>query len=181
MKLRPATATDIPALERLIRESVRTLQAQCYSEAQREGALGTVFGVDSQLIRDGTYYLIEIEGQLAACGGWSRRSTMFGADAGKTAAESALDPARDAARIRAFFVAPAFARRGLGSMLLHECERQARHQGFSRFELVATLPGEPLYARHGFTASERYAVPLGNGETLPVVRMHKAISLEHSP
>lgn len=178
MKLRPATEADIAALERLIRASVWTLQAPSYSEAQREGALGSVFGVDTQLIRDGSYYLIEIDGQFAACGGRSRRSTLFGADAGKTAAESALDPVRDAARIRAFFVSPEFARRGLGSALLRECERQAQSRGFHRFELVATLCGEPLYARHGFTVSERYGVALGNGETLPVVRMRKTVDVD---
>ena len=173
MKTRVATENDIKALERLITESVLTLQAHCYSEAQRQGALGTVFGVDSQLIKDGTYYIIEIDDEVVACGGWSYRSTLFGADAGKVEKESQLDPATDAARVRAFFVSPQFARRGLGTKILEECQNRARERGFSKFELVATLVGEPLYAKHGFVSVERYNVTLVNGENLPVVRMVK--------
>lgn len=160
-------------LNELIRASVWKLLAHCYSETQRAGALGTVFGVDSQLIRDQTYYVIEIDGQIAACGGWSFRSTLFGADAGKVNAETELDPDADAARIRAFFVSPSFARQGLGTRILQECEQRAREKGFKRFELVATLLGEPLYAKFGYVACERYEVALPNGENLPVIKMVK--------
>lgn len=173
MKLRPARESEIEALEALIRASVWDLQKHCYTEAQREGALGTVFGVDVQLIRDQTYYVVELDGQLAACGGWSYRSTLFGANAGQAGVGPALDETKDAARIRAFFVSPHFARRGLGTRILEACEQSARAKGFNKFELVATLAGEPLYAKHGFTALERYAVALPNGENLPVVRMVK--------
>lgn len=173
MNIRAAQESEIEMLEDLIRASVWDLQAHCYTEAQRQGALGTVFGVDSQLIKDRTYYVVEVDGQVAACGGWSFRSTLFGADAGKLDQESELDPTKDAARIRAFFVSPGFSRRGLGTRILHECEQRARAKGFSKFELVATLAGEPLYAKHGFAVTERYEVSLPNGEALPVVRMIK--------
>lgn len=173
MHIRVAKETELDELEKLISSSVWQLQSDTYSEAQRDGALGTVFGVGSQLIKDGTYYVIEIGGQIAACGGWSYRSTLFGADPGKLEAESKLDPKRDAARIRAFFVAPCFARQGLGTKILQECELRAHEKGFKKFELVATLAGEPLYAKSGFSAVERYEVSLSNGEVLPVVKMVK--------
>lgn len=173
MTIRVAKASETHTLEALIHEAVWELQASSYSEAQRKGALGTVFGVDSQLIKDSTYYVIEIEGRVVACGGWSYRSTLFGADAGKTSEDTELNPERDAARIRAFFVSPAFARQGLGTRILQTCEEKARRKGFHKFELVATLAGEPLYAKHGFVASERFEVALPNGASLPVVRMVK--------
>lgn len=167
--------SDIPALEALIPESVRGLQADYYTVEQMEGALGTVFGVDTQLIRDGTYFVVEVESQVVACGGWSRRKTLFGSDHVSEKNDAWLDPARDAARIRAFFVYPAWARRGLGSRIMHACEEAAKEAGFSRLELVATLPGEPLYATHGFKSGEHFEVPLQNGQSLPVVRMSKTI------
>lgn len=171
--IRPAQTDDVPALEALIRDSVWQLQAKEYSEAQRLGALGTVFGIDTQLIEDQTYYLLEIAGELAACGGWSYRSTLFGADAHKTGPATRLNPQTDAARIRAFFVAPSHARQGLGSVILSHCEKQARERGFSHFELGATLSGQPFYSRHGYRALERVEVPLANAQTLPIIRMHK--------
>jgi GNAT superfamily N-acetyltransferase len=171
--IRLATLPDVPALETLIAESVRALQAADYNERQREGALGTVYGVDRRLIEDGTYFAIESGGSLIACGGWSRRKTLFGSDHGPVKDDSWLDPKTDAARIRAFFVPPAWSRRGLGSRILNTCEQAAREAGFTRLELVATLTGEPLYRAHGFVARERTAVTLSNGEQLPVVRMTK--------
>ena len=173
--LRKAEVADIPSLEALIGESVRILQARDYSEQQREGALGTVFGVDRQLIRDGTYFVVEAGAALVACGGWSRRKTLFGSDHAPQKDDSWLDPARDAARIRAFFVHPAWARRGIGSKLMRACEEAARLHGFSRLELAATLTGVPLYLAHGFQEGERIEVPLANGASIPVVRMTKTI------
>lgn len=174
MHLRLAAMADVPALEALIAASVRGLQAGDYTEAQREGALGSVFGVDRALIEDGTYFVIEADGgELAACGGWSRRATLFGSDASPVKEDRWLDPACDAARIRAFFVAPAFARRGLGRRLLAACEEAARRAGFQTFELMATLTGVPLYERHGFGARELASVQLGNGERMSLVRMTK--------
>ena len=175
-RLRVATYDDIPAIEQLIEASVNGLQAADYSLEQRAAALGSVFGVDRSLIHDGTYFVIEdAAGGLLACGGWSRRRTLYGSDnvAGKD--DAFLDPAVDAARIRAFFVHPAAARRGLGSRLLAAGEQAARNAGFTRLELGATLTGIPFYERHGFQAMEPNEVPLPNGATLSIVKMSKAL------
>ena len=178
MRLRLATAGDVPALEALIPQSARLLQASSYAPAQIEAALGTVFAVDDQLIADGTYFVVERGETIIGCGGWSRRKTLFGGHHERAARDDALlDPARDAARIRAFFVHPAHARRGIGSLLLAACERAAFAAGFRRLELVATLTGEPLYRAFAFRAVERYDVTLPNGTPLPVVRMVKTAPL----
>jgi N-acetylglutamate synthase-like GNAT family acetyltransferase len=171
--IRKAEFEDIPILEALIPESVRALQARDYSREQMAGALGTVFGVDRQLIRDGTYFVVEIDSRIVACGGWSKRKTLFGGDQAPEKDDAWLDPLVDSARIRAFFVHPACARRGLGSLLMRASEEAAVAEGFSSLELVATLTGEPLYRAHGFRAVDRFDVPLPNGATLPVVRMRK--------
>jgi N-acetylglutamate synthase-like GNAT family acetyltransferase len=171
--IRTATLSDAPAIEALIGESVNGLQADDYDAEQRAGALGTVFGVDRRMIGDGTYFVVELEGRIVACGGWSRRTTPFGGDRSPRKDDSFLDPARDAARVRAFFVHPAFARRGLGSLLLEACESAARGAGFRRVELTSTLTGIPLYAARGFEARERLELVLQNGARLPVLRMEK--------
>jgi GNAT superfamily N-acetyltransferase len=180
--LRLARLDDASALEALIPLSVNTLQADTYSPAQRTAALGPVFGVDRQLIQDGTYYLCETpSGEIVACGGWSLRQAHFGGDVGRSTAAGeapALDPMRHAARIRAFFVHPGWTRQGLGRRLLHACETAAAAAGFTGAELVATLAGEPLYAAGGYVAVERYEIPLPNGLVLPVVKMKR--SLAHS-
>jgi GNAT superfamily N-acetyltransferase len=175
-RLRLATARDVPALEALIPQSVRLLQASFYAPAQIEAALGTVFAVDDQLIADGTYFVVERGEAIVGCGGWGRRKTLFGGHHGSARDASLLDPAHDAARIRAFFVHPAHARQGIGSLLLAACERAAFGAGFRRLELVATLTGEPLYGAFAFRAVERYDVTLPNGLRLPVVRMVKTSS-----
>ena len=171
--LRLACADDIPELETLIGRSVRELQSPYYSPAQMEGALGSVFGVDRQLIRDGTYFVAERESAIIACGGWSKRASLFGSDAARTVEDALLDPLRDAARIRAFFVHPEHARHGLGRAILFACENAIRAARFRSIELVATLPGVPFYLAFDYAAGERYEVPLGNGLSLPVVRMSK--------
>lgn len=173
--LRSATPADVPALEALIARSVRALSAGFYTPAQAEGGLRHVFGVDTQLVADGTYYLIEADGVLAAGGGWSARRTLFGGDQFKHAADAPLDPATEPARIRAFFVDPAFARRGLGRLLFAHCHDAARAAGFRTLELMATLPGVPLYTALGFAPHERVDVPLPGGEVLPCVRMTRAV------
>jgi N-acetylglutamate synthase-like GNAT family acetyltransferase len=178
--IRQATVNDAPAIEALIRESVNALQAGDYDAVQRAGALGTVFGVDRQMIGDGTYFVIETEGRIVACGGWSRRRTPFGGDHSPRKDDSLLDPAHEAARVRAFFVHPEFARRGLGSLLLHTCESAVREAGFARAELTSTLTGIPLYEARGFEARERMELPLANGATLPVVRMEKELAVTAS-
>lgn len=173
--LRLATRADIARLSALIAESVRELGRAYYDDAQIESSLRHVFGVDSQLIADGSYYLIERQGELAACGGWSARRTLYGGDQSKGDADPRLDPATQAARIRAFFVHPAHARRGLGRMLFRRCASAAWASGFRRLELVATLPGEPLYRALGFTALEPVLVQLPDDVALPCLRMSRAL------
>jgi predicted N-acetyltransferase YhbS len=174
--LRLARADDIPQLEELIVTSVRLLQAPYYSRAQIEAALGTVFGVDRALIEDGSYLVAEDHGRAVGCGGWSRRRSLFGSDRGRCQGDDPLlNPARDPARIRAFFVHPEWARRGIGRSLLAACEKAIIEARFRRIELVATLAGEPLYAAFAYEAVERYEITLPNGLGLPVVRMQKRL------
>ena len=171
--VRLAREPDIPALDQLIPLSARVLQAGHYSKAQIEFALGPVFGVDRQLIDDGTYFVVEEHGAVIGCGGWSRRKSMFGGDRSRSQADELIDPARDPARVRAFFVHPDWVRRGIGRSILAACEDAIRKSGFKAIELVATLAGEPLYADCGYAVVERYEVPLSGGLALPVVRMAK--------
>jgi GNAT superfamily N-acetyltransferase len=173
--LRLAAVSDIPALEHLIPLSVRSLQAAHYSPAQMAAALGPVFGVDQQLIADQTYFVATQEKQIIGCGGWSRRQSLFGGDHQRSVPDFPLDPTRDSARIRAFFVHPAWARRGIGRALLAQCETAIKSAGFRTAELVATLAGEPLYASCSYNVVERYTVPLTGELTLPVVRMTKRL------
>jgi GNAT superfamily N-acetyltransferase len=175
--IRNATMHDVPTLMRLIADSVRQLSAGYYSNDEIERALVVVFGVDTQLIEDGTYFVAESAGEVAGCGGWSKRSTLYGGDQAKDGAEVELRPAEAAARIRAFFVAPAHARQGIGRRILEACESAAWQHGFRRAELVATLPGEPLYAAFGYQPIAPVPIDLGDGYTLRCVRMGKALSL----
>jgi GNAT superfamily N-acetyltransferase len=175
--LRPARREDVAGIEGLIAISARTLLAPWYSSAQIDAAIGSVFAVDMQLLDDGTYFVVAEGVALAGCGGWSRRKTLFGAGRGHTSdADSALDPARDPARIRAFFVHPAWARRGIGAALMRRSQLAASDAGFRTMELVATLAGEPLYAAFGFAAVERFEIPLSGALTMAVVRMRKEIA-----
>jgi GNAT superfamily N-acetyltransferase len=172
---RLATAADIPALAALIPLSVRGLQTQ-YSPAQREAALGDVFGVDTQLIGDGTLFVVEAEGRIVAGGGWSRRPTLFGGDARRAGDQGVLDPRSDPARIRAFFVHPQWARRGLGRALLVASEAAIQAAGFRRVTLTSTLAGEPFYAALGYRVRERFDLAMANGQPLPAVAMEKDLS-----
>ena len=176
MTLRVAPMLDVPAVQRLIDASVRGLSPGFYTPAQIDAALADVFGVDSQLIADGTYYVIDGASGPAAAGGWSRRATLYGGDQAKGAEDPLLDPATDAARIRAFFVHPDYARRGLARQLYAACEGAARAAGFRRFELMATSPGEPLYTALGFTVVERIERLLSNGIAVPFARMDRDIT-----
>ena len=180
--IRKATAADAPRLREVIDASVRGLQAEDYSPAQMEGALKSVYGVDSQLIADGTYLVAEIldsnqdsetNPEIVGCGGWSKRKTLYGGDQFAAREDSLLDPACDAARIRAFFVHPLWARRGIGSRILEACENAARGAGFTRLEMGATLSGVAFYQAKGYAALENLEAPLGNGEALAIVRMAK--------
>lgn len=174
-RLRTADLDDVPSLEELIPLSVRELQTGYYSTAQMEAAFGPVFGVDRQLITDGTYLVAEADGYVIGCGGWSKRKSMFGGDASRAAEDILLDPATDAARVRAFFIHPDWARRGIGRAILAASEEAIVAAGFKRIELVATLAGEPLYKACGYSEIERYEVAMSGGLTLPVLRMAKSV------
>jgi GNAT superfamily N-acetyltransferase len=179
--IRTATAADVPMLEALIARSARGLSGADYRPQQVEGALRGAFGVDSQLLRDETYFVAEADGVPVGCGGWSFRATLFGGDARPGRDASALDPATQAAKIRAFFVDPSAARRGIGSLLLEHCERAARARGFARVELMATLPGAKLYAARGYSASAQVRYDLGGGEGIEFIPMHKDLSAATAP
>lgn len=179
IQLRLATTEDIPALDQLMRKSVRGLSAGYYTERQIDLSLVHVFGIDTQLIADGTYFVaeaLEASGQIVGCGGWSKRNTLYGGDQTKQGEDSLLDPATEPARIRAFFIAPDFARRGIGRQIIEACESAAREAGFTHLELGATLPGVPLYTALGYQPIERIEHPMPEGEVLPVVIMGKSFS-----
>jgi GNAT superfamily N-acetyltransferase len=179
VQIRQAVAADVPRLREIIEASVRGLQSNDYSPAQIEGALQSVYGVDSALITDATYLVAEDISQpdpaIVACGGWSKRKTLYGGDQYSGREDSPLDPSRDAAKIRAFFAHPKFARRGIGSLILQACEDAARAAGFTRLEMSATLSGVAFYKAKGYIGVENQAVPLRNGETLPIVKMTKEL------
>lgn len=175
MQFRLATFNDIPELQKLIALSVRGLSTDYYTPQQIESAIKYIFGVDSQLITDGTYYVLEKDGQAVACGGWSKRNTLYGGNQYKENEDPLLDPATDAARIRAFFVHPDYARQGIGREMMQVCEEAAMAAGFKSFELGATLPGVPLYEAMGYTALQRVDAPMADGLTLGIVKMRKTI------
>ena len=177
--LRVATADDAAAIRELVDASVRGLQAGDYSAAEIDASLRTVFTIDSRLIADGTYFVAVTEdGSLAGCGGWSKRKTLYGGDHQVERVEpELLDPAVDAAKVRAIFVHPRFARMGLGTVILKAAEEAAIEAGFRRFEMGSTLTGVALYALKGYREVDRVMVPVGDGEEIEVVRMVKDVSL----
>lgn len=190
IEIREAVADDIPVLRELIELSVRVLQAQDYTSNQLEKALATVYGVDTQLIADCTYYVAEVNADdtqlqkvarsgarqlIVGCGGWSKRKTLYGGDRWTKRDDDLLDPHRDAAKIRAFFVHPDWTRRGIGSRILQVCEQAAIAAGFSSLEMGATLTGVPLYKAHGYVELQKVEVPLPEGEALPIVVMRKTL------
>jgi GNAT superfamily N-acetyltransferase len=175
-RLRPAHLEDVATLEALIARSARGLSRGDYDAAQVEAALAGAFGVDTQLIRDGTYFVAEQGGVAVGCGGWSRRRTLFGGDADPHRDAGLLDPARDAARIRAFFVDPAQARRGIGRALLAHCEAEAQAAGFRAFELMATLPGLRLYEALGYRRGTPLEHPLQPGISIRFVPMTRRVT-----
>jgi GNAT superfamily N-acetyltransferase len=185
-EVRAATSADVPVLRELIDASVRRLQSADYSPAQIDSALKTVFGVDSQLLADGTYLVVQtvpahsplepdLSGRptIVGCGGWSKRKTLYGGDNWRERPSDLLDPAMDAAKIRAFFIHPDWARRGVGTLLLDTCEAAARKAGFTRFEMGATLTGVKLFQQRGYVALEHLDVPLEGDITLPIIHMVK--------
>jgi GNAT superfamily N-acetyltransferase len=180
--VRVAVPADIPRMRDVIDASVRGLQPGFYTQEQIEGGLASVYGVDTQLIADGTYFIAEAlagDGkvkEVAACGGWSKRNTLYGGDQFAGREDSLLDPARDAAKIRAFFVHPRWARKGLGTLILNACEQAALTAGFTRLEMGATLSGVAFYEARGYAQVERLEVPLQNAVVLPIVRMAKTVA-----
>ena len=202
IRIRCAALADVPVLRPLIDASVRGLHSRDYTPAQIEGALAQIYGVDTQLIADGTYFVAETgaennsrvfvsdiaaavspeqqssAGLIVGCGGWSKRKTLYGGDQWTDREPAILDPEHDAAKIRAFFVHPAWTRRGIGSMILEASERAAVAAGFTHFEMGATLTGVPLYRAHGYIPMENLQVLLGNGEVLPIVRMEKRVPFD---
>jgi GNAT superfamily N-acetyltransferase len=188
IRIRKATPEDVPRLRQIIEASVRGLQAGDYSPTQIESALRSVYGVDSQLIADGTYFVAESSGLrqssdpharnenlIVACGGWSKHKTLYGGDQFTGREDSLLDPARDAAKIRAFFVHPDWTRRGIATMILDACEKAAHNAGFKRCEMGATLSGVAFYRARGYAEIENQEAPLEDGRTLPIVKMAKSL------
>jgi GNAT superfamily N-acetyltransferase len=175
--IRKAVLADLAALEELIRLSVRGLSRDDYDERQIELSIRTVFGVDTELIGDETYFVAESEtGEMAGCGGWSKRKTLYGASVYADSRDSnLLDPTRDAARIRAFFIHPDFARKGVGTLILEACEREARRSGFKSAEMMATLPGVKLYAVRGYAGDEEVKIPIGENIDIICIKMRKEL------
>lgn len=173
--IRKANLDDREAIERLIAESARGLSREDYSGRQIESAIGTVFGADTDLIVDGTYFVADISGMLIGCGGWSKRRTLFGGDRFASRDSGELDPDVDAAKIRAFFVHPEYARRGIGRAILSLCESEARANGFRSIELMATLPGLKLYRACGYEGGGRVEYEIGEGVSIGFVPMRKAL------
>lgn len=173
--IRKARRSDQPAIEKLIKESVRGLSRGDYDAEQIELSIQTVFGVDTELIADETYFIVETKtGEIAGCGGWSKRKTLYGASRYAESRDSELlDPETDAAKIRAFFIHPRFARKGIGSLILETCERAAKQHGFKSAEMMATLPGVKLYAARGYSGDEEVKVPVGENIDIICVKMRK--------
>ncbi|WP_280154138.1 GNAT family N-acetyltransferase [Piscinibacter sp. XHJ-5] len=170
---RPARRDDLDALKCLMETAISELQRPFLDDDQIASSR-TIMGLDTQLVDDGTYFLVEDSGELAGCGGWSRRATLYGGDQTPGRSASLLDPARDAARIRAMYTHPRHTRKGVGRLILSLCETAARHEGFRRAELVATMAGEPLYRACGYEPVERLVDERG-GVAVPLLRMSKAL------
>ena len=175
-QLRLAKSTDVEPIRELIADSVRGLAKGIYSDPQIELSIRSVFGVDQQLIEDGTYFVAETGGRIVGCGGWSRRQTLFGAsEYAESRNSTLLDPASEPAKIRAFFVHPDAARNGIGRAILQRCEADALAAGFTAAEMMATLPGVLLYEVCGYEKHEYQDVNLPDGETIVCVRMSKRL------
>jgi N-acetylglutamate synthase-like GNAT family acetyltransferase len=173
--IRLAVSGDVPAITQLIELSTTALCKKDYSSSQIQSALQSAWGVDTELIRDGTYFVVEADAAVIACGGWGRRAKLFGRDSQTIAVSKLLDPTLDAARIRAFFVHPDWARKGIGRMLLEHCESAARAQGFHSAELVATLTGHRLYAACGYRGEQRQTYVLTDGSSIDFIPMKKSL------
>ena len=181
IRIRQAVTEDIPVLRGLIDASVRRLQTRDYTPSQIESALATVYGVDTQLIADGTYLVAEAEtgadaaSLIVGCGGWSKRKTLYGGDQYRSRDASYLDPESEPAKIRAFFIHPDHARKGIARAILNECEKEARAEGFRALELMATLPGIEFYKSVGFKETGNFDLELTERVKLELVPMRKEL------
>jgi GNAT superfamily N-acetyltransferase len=174
--LRPASVDELADIDALMKASTRDLFPNYYDAAQTEASIQYIAAVDRQLVEDGTYFVLEAEDELVACGGWSRRDKLY-TGSGDTETDAVLlDPATQPARVRAMFVRSEWTRRGLGTRILEACESAAKAEGFKRLDLMATLPGVPLYERYGFTVTERTAIRMPNGMSVASAAMEKPIA-----
>ncbi len=175
-QIRTARSADIDQITELIAASVRGLAHGFYDDRQIELSIKSVFGVDTELINDGTYFVVESDGRIAGCGGWSRRKTLYGAsDYADSRNPEILDPAVDAAKIRAFFIPPNWARKGIGTLILNTCESEATAEGFKSAEMMATLPSVHLYRARGYGGDERVQIPVGEGVAIECIKMRKEL------
>jgi GNAT superfamily N-acetyltransferase len=170
---RLAVLEDVPELVAVMDAAIAELQREFLDDSQIASSRA-IMGIDTQLIKDGTYFVVEVDGETAGCGGWSRRATLYGSDATPGRNARLLDPAFEPARVRAMYTHPTFARRGVGRMILSLCETAAAAEGFTRLELMSTLAGEPLYAAYGFEVLERLTDDTG-GVEVPLARMEKPV------
>ncbi len=170
---RPAVSADVPALRSLMDAAIGELQKGFLNDDQIASSRA-IMGIDSQLIEDGTYFVVEVDGVIAGCGGWSRRATLYGGDQTPGRDARLLDPAVEPARVRAMYTSPAYVRRGVGRLILSLCEAAAAAEGFRVLSLMATLSGEPLYSAYGFVAIERISDSRG-GVAVPLIRMEKRV------
>lgn len=173
--IRKATLADRTAIAQLIKDSARSLSRDDYSDEQIEGAIATVFGVDTNLILDGTYFVADSAGTLIGCGGWSKRKTLFGGDQYVTRDAGELDPTTEPAKIRAFFIHPQHARKGIARAILAACESEARARGFQALELMSTLPGIKLYQACGYEGAKPTELAVGDGLTIGLLPMRKEL------
>ena len=174
--IRKAIIEDQARIERLIAQSVRGLSRNDYTERQIELSIKSVFGVDTDLILDNTYFVAVAGDEIVGCGGWSKRKTLYGASVYTISRDTnELDPKVDAAKIRAFFIAPHWARKGIGTAILEACENEAKSCGFQEAEMMATLPGVKLYKARGYRGDERVGVDVGEGEEIDCIRMRKKL------
>jgi GNAT superfamily N-acetyltransferase len=175
-ELRHALAADVPQISELISASVRGLAKGIYDERQIELSIASVFGVDHQLINDGTYFVAVSDGRIVGCGGWSKRKTLYGSSNYENSRDpEKLDPETEACKIRAFFIHPGSARQGIGRALLERCEADAKAAGLISAEMMSTLPGMPLYEACGYIRHESVGVPIGEGEEIECVRMSRVL------
>lgn len=173
--IRKATCADIPSIEHVMRESLRSIGIRSYNARQIASALEHIAHLDRDLVNDGTYFVAEADGTIVGCGGWSRRAKLYAGSAGSADDSRLLDPATEPARVRAMFVAPQWERRGIGRRILAMCEEEARAEGFRTVELMAMLSGRAMYDACGYAAVEDVEPPLADGTKLPLTRMIKPL------